>query len=122
MEKANDDIAATFLESWAFWARDEQCPPGGEWHTWLYLGGRGAGKTRAGAGWIADGVANGKLQRVALVGATFNDARAVMVEGVSGLMAVAKGATYEPSNHRVCWSNGAIATILSAEEQEFLRD
>jgi phage terminase large subunit-like protein len=109
------------LENWYFWARQEQRPPGGRWHTWLYLGGRGAGKTRAGAGWIANGVEHGALRRVALVGATFNDARAVMVEGVSGLMAVAKGAAYEPSNHRVRWSNGAVATILSAEEPDSFR-
>jgi phage terminase large subunit-like protein len=117
----NDDVAAMFLHSWYCWARDEQRPPGGDWDTWLYLGGRGAGKTCAGAGWVADGVANRKLRRIALVGATFNDARAVMVEGESGLMAMAKGATYEPSNHRVRWSNGAIATILSAEEPDGIR-
>jgi len=117
----NDDIAEDFLQSWYFWARDEQRPPAGDWDTWLYLGGRGAGKTCAGAGWVADGAENRKLRRIALVGATFNDARAVMVEGESGLMAVAKGATYEPSNHRVRWSNGAVATILSAEEPDSIR-
>jgi phage terminase large subunit-like protein len=58
---------------------------------------------------------------VAVIGATHNDARAVMVEGVSGLMAVAKGASYEPSNHRVRWANGAIATVLSAEEPDAIR-
>jgi phage terminase large subunit-like protein len=121
LEKLNDQTAGVILQSWYFWARAEQRPPPGRWSTWLYLGGRGAGKTRAGAGWIADGVEHGKLRHVALIGATFNDARAVMVEGVSGLMQAAKGATYEPSNHRVCWRNGAIATILSAEEPDSLR-
>jgi len=121
LENVNDNVAADLLKSWYFWAREEQCPPVGSWHTWLYLGGRGAGKTRAGAAWIADGVERGKFRRIALVGATFNDARAVMVEGVSGLMEAATGASYEPSNHRVLWSNGAIATILSAEEPDGIR-
>ncbi|HTT98953.1 MAG TPA: terminase family protein [Rhizomicrobium sp.] len=120
-EKVSNETAEFLRDSWYFWARDEQRPPDGRWHTWLYLGGRGAGKTRAGAGWISHGVAKRGLRHVALVGATFNDARAVMVEGVSGLMTEARGAIYEPSNHRVRWSNGAVATILSAEEPDSIR-
>jgi phage terminase large subunit-like protein len=38
---------------WPLWARAEQLPPPGDWVTWLLLGGRGAGKTRAGAEWCA---------------------------------------------------------------------
>lgn len=34
---------------WPAWARLSQLPPPGIWRTWLFLGGRGAGKTRAGA-------------------------------------------------------------------------
>src|SRR5262245_7151483 len=38
---------------WRFWSRDEQSPPEDrDWTTWLFLGGRGAGKTRAGAEWL----------------------------------------------------------------------
>jgi phage terminase large subunit-like protein len=121
LEKANERLAAEWLQAWYFWAREEQRPPDGRWRTWLYLGGRGAGKTRAGAGWIADGVQREGFRHVAILGATFQDARAVMIEGVSGLMREAKGATYEPSNHRVLWPNGAVATILSAEEPDGIR-
>src|SRR5687768_4366801 len=35
-----------------FWAHPHQLPPGGDWRTWVILGGRGAGKTRAGAEWV----------------------------------------------------------------------
>src|SRR5690606_27983127 len=35
-----------------FWALPHQLPPAGDWRTWLILGGRGAGKTRAGAEWV----------------------------------------------------------------------
>jgi phage terminase large subunit-like protein len=80
------------------------------------LGGRGAGKTRAGAEWVRAIVGglepSGPATRVALVGETLADARAVMVEGVSGLLAVhpphAKP-LYEPSKRQVTWPNGAIA-------------
>ncbi len=96
-------------------------PPAGDWRLWLFLGGRGAGKTRAGAEWIADGIARGTMRRIALIGATFNDARAVMIEGQSGLLGVARGATFEPSNRRVLWPGGEVATVLSAEEPDGIR-
>ena len=56
----------------------------------MILAGRGFGKTQAGAEWVAELVRSnpGKL-RIALVGATIQEARAVMVEGVSGLLNVA---------------------------------
>ena len=39
---------------WLFehWALGHQLPPEGDWTTWVILGGRGAGKTRAGAEWV----------------------------------------------------------------------
>jgi phage terminase large subunit-like protein len=116
----NDE--AIFLETaWIYRARWAQLPPKGAWRIWLFLGGRGAGKTRSGAQWVAQGVADGTMQRIGLIGATFNDARAVMIEGVSGLKAVSAGAQFEPSNHRVTWSNGAVATLLSADEPDGIR-
>ena len=96
-------------------------PPAGRWRIWLFLGGRGAGKTRAGAEWIADGVRHGKMRRIGLVGATFADARSVMIEGESGLLGVSPSAAFEPSNRRVLWPTGAVATVLSAEEPDGVR-
>ena len=37
---------------WEISGRDEQRPPKDDWATWLVMGGRGAGKTRAGAEWV----------------------------------------------------------------------
>jgi phage terminase large subunit-like protein len=120
--KALSDAEAEILaQDWRFWARDEQLAPTGLWRIWLYLGGRGAGKTRSGAEWIAEGVRRGRMRRVALIGATHADARAVMIEGASGLAGVSPGAVYEPSNRRVLWPNGAVATLLSAEEPDSIR-
>src|SRR5947207_10478769 len=46
-----------FLCDWPVYVHDHQLPPaltqnGLPWRTWLILGGRGAGKTRAGAEWV----------------------------------------------------------------------
>ena len=72
---------------WSRWARKEQWPPPGDWVTWLLMGGRGAGKTRAGAEWVRGLAAEG-VGPIALVGETITEAIAVMVEGPSGIMAV----------------------------------
>lgn len=121
-----EDLAA----AWPFWARDDQWPPGGNWTTWLVLGGRGAGKTRTGAEWVR-GVALGEapfadapVGRIALIGETQADARDVMVEGVSGLLALhRKGErpVWHKSLRKLTWPNGAVAQLFSAEDPEALR-
>ncbi|MDP5360885.1 MAG: ATP-binding protein, partial [Paracoccaceae bacterium] len=68
-----------------FWALPHQLPPKGDWRTWVILGGRGAGKTRAGAEWVRRMVegplphAAGRARRVAIVAETMDQAREVMV-------------------------------------------
>ncbi len=118
------------LHDWVLWARDDQLPPAGDWTTWLILGGRGAGKTRAGAEWVRGTVAGtppyGRLDtgRIALIGETHADAREIMVEGLSGLLAVHPAAArprWEVSRRRLLWENGAVAQVFSAEDPESLR-
>ena len=116
------------------WARNDQLPPerpqgGAAWTTWLMLGGRGAGKTRAGAEWVRSVACAERARldappRIALVGETLADARAVMVEGVSGLLSVHPPDSrplYEPSKRQVTWPSGAVAQLFSAEDPESLR-
>lgn len=115
---------------WPVWAREEQKPPPTAWTTWLLMGGRGAGKTRAGAEWVR-GLALGlkdfskaPVGRIALVAETYADLREVMVDGVSGLLSVHRRhemPTYEPSRKRLVWPNGAVAHGFSAEDPEALR-
>jgi phage terminase large subunit-like protein len=120
---------------WEIWARPDQLPPvsaqgGCPWLVWLMLGGRGAGKTRAGAEWVR-GLALGRrpfaaepVERIALVGETIMDARNTMIEGVSGLLAVHpkdERPTWSPSRRLLTWPNGAVAQIFSAEDPESLR-
>lgn len=109
---------------WPRWARPEQLPPPGDWRLWLILAGRGFGKTRAGAEWVRTIARRDPFARIALVGASLNDARGVMVEGESGLLAVGppdKAPRFEPSLRRLTWDNGAQATLYSAAEPESLR-
>src|SRR5689334_8899346 len=114
--------AAEFERDWEFWARESQLPPDGDWFIWLFLGGRGAGKTRAGAEWVAERVRAGHAKRVALIAATHSDARRVMIEGDSGLLRFAGGAEYFPSNRLITWPvSGAKAFVLSADEPDSIR-
>jgi phage terminase large subunit-like protein len=109
---------------WDFWARDDQRPPDGDWRTWFVMAGRGFGKTRMAAEWIrAQAETDGSL-RIALVAATLHEARSVMIEGESGLLAIAPDETrpsWEPSLKRLVWPTGAIAQVFAASEPEGLR-
>lgn len=105
-------------------ARDKQRPPDWEWFVWLILAGRGFGKTRTGAEWVRHKEEAGQCKRLALVAPTAADARDVMVEGESGILAISppwNRPVYEPSKRRLTWPSGAIATLYSAEEPERLR-
>lgn len=124
LESLSDEEAAALLYDWRFWARRNQLPPAGAWRVWLILAGRGFGKTRAGAEWVCDKVAAGKCRRLALVAETVADARDVMVEGESGILASSPPWAYphyEPSKRRLTWPNGAIATTYSGDEPDQLR-
>jgi len=108
------------------WAHENQLPPNGEgWRVWLMMAGRGFGKTRAGAEWIHR-LADGRPGvRIALAGATIADARSIMVEGVSGLLSVARRyrrrLNWEPSLSRLSWPNGSVAELFSGDNADCLR-
>ena len=108
-----------FMHNWRLFARAEQLPPPGDWRVWLICAGRGFGKTRAGAEWVREQARGNPEARIALVGASLNEARAVMVEGESGILAVAtpgKVPHFEPSLRRLTWPNGAQAFLYSAAQ------
>src|SRR6202041_3885949 len=98
-----------YLAWWRDWARPAQRPPLGDWRVWLLLAGRGFGKTRTGAEYVRAMVGVGKARRIALVAPTAADARGVMVEGESGLLAICPAEErpdYEPSRHQLTWQIG----------------
>ncbi len=111
-----------FASLWDEIAHEAQRAPEGAWSTWLFQGGRGAGKTRAGAEWLATR-AEASPGLYALVGPTQHDVREVMVDGPSGLRNLPgrERPWYERSRRRLLWPNGSIAYAFSAEEPERLR-
>ena len=106
-------------------ARSAQRPPVEDWRTWLFMGGRGAGKTRAGAEWTRFAARFGGYARIALIGPTLGDVREVMIEGASGLRSIEPWPRERPyfnvSRRRLEWSNGAVAHAFSAEDPDSLR-
>jgi phage terminase large subunit-like protein len=116
--------ARELFERWQQWAHNGQNPDDGDWRVWLIMAGRGYGKTRAGSEWISRlARADGSL-RFALVGATVDDVRKVMIEGESGLISVAQTGEHVDWNvtkGEVTFTTGAVAHVYSAESFEKLR-
>ncbi len=120
------------IYQWLYWVRPhQQLPPEQvEFRNWLILGGRGAGKTRSGAEWVK-ALALGlfepvfpRCKRIAIIASTYDDARRVMIEGESGLLAIHHfmlRPRFYPSLRMLKWPNGTVANIYSAEEPEALR-
>ncbi|HKL06367.1 MAG TPA: terminase family protein [Roseovarius sp.] len=113
-----------------FWAMEHQLPPEGDWTNWIIMGGRGAGKTRAGAEWVRAQMEGdkpldtGRCRRMALVGETIDQVREVMIFGESGIMACSppdRRPDWQASRKRLIWPNGAVAQVFSAHEPEGLR-
>ena len=72
-------------------ARPEQLPNSDEpWSIYLYLAGRGAGKTRTAAEWLAWEATTRNNTRWAIVAPTFGDVRDVCAEGESGIINILK--------------------------------
>ncbi|MEZ0244648.1 MAG: DNA-packaging protein [Sphingomonas sp.] len=113
-----------FEGRWWQWSLTAQRSPPGDWRVWLIRAGRGFGKTRAGAEWVSELARRDPEARIALVGATLEDARAVMVDGVSGLRAVARrdeAVTWLRGRGELTFSSGARAFVYSAAAAEKLR-
>ncbi|MDX5350218.1 MAG: terminase family protein [Paracoccaceae bacterium] len=113
-----------------FWALPHQLPPRGAWKTWVIMGGRGAGKTRAGSEWVRAQVEGagpgdpGRARRVALVGETVDQVREVMVMGESGILACSppdRRPEWHATRQQLRWPNGAVAQVFSAHEPEAMR-
>lgn len=124
LQNLDERDAETLLFDWPLWARPNQLTPPGDWFVWLILAGRGYGKTRAGAEFCNAEAKEMPGSFGALVAETPAQARDVMVEGESGILACSPPwfvPDYEPSKRRLTWPNGTRASIFSAYEYEELR-
>ena len=120
----DEEERAEFGFHWEAFARPEQLAPQSLWRVWLILAGRGFGKTRAGAEWVRTIAERDGHARIALVSTSLAEARAVLVEGESGIMACCppeRRPVFEASLRRLRWPNGAQAMLYSAAEPESLR-
>ena len=109
---------------WYGFENDGQREPPGDWRIWLIRAGRGFGKTRAGSEWVSQIARDMPQARIALVAATQADGLRVMIEGPSGLIAVARAhedIRWVASRRELLFDSGAIATLYSAEAGEELR-
>ncbi len=116
------ELAERWTRGWA--QRGQEAPTDDDWRIWLIRAGRGFGKTRAGAEWVTEIAATDSQALIALVGATAADVRRVMIEGPSGLRAVAKTGkipAYTMSRGEIRWPNGARAFVYSADAPDQLR-
>lgn len=119
----SEEEAQSVDADWPSWAHEGQHPPRGDWSTWVIMAGRGFGKTLAGSQWVTSLIASGEPLRIALVGATIEDARSVMIEGKSGLLEVADGwvKAWHPSLRTLRFTTGAEATLFSGASPTMLR-
>lgn len=117
------EAKARLAYDWDSWiARADQLPPDGPWRFWLVMAGRGYGKTRVGAEETRKAARTVRFPNI--IGATADDARDIMIEGESGILAVCppwERPTYQPSKRRLDWPNGAKSLIFTADEPERLR-
>src|ERR1017187_9711354 len=106
-------------------SRPEQVPDEGDWSVWLYLAGRGAGKTRAASEWVAWQAIATPKSRGAVIAATFSDVRDTCAEGESGLVAILRRygvlESYNRSIGEIRLANGSRIKLFSAAEPDRLR-
>jgi phage terminase large subunit-like protein len=130
LEGLSDEALMALPWLFEFWALPHQLPPEGAWKSWVIMGGRGAGKTRAGAEWVRAQVEGarpldpGRARRVALLGETVDQVREVMVFGESGILACSppdRRPVWEAGRKRLVWPNGAVAEDYSGFSPDSLR-
>lgn len=124
MDALSESEVRGFEEEWGIWAHDGQMAPPGDWEIWLIRAGRGFGKTRAGAEWASAVARDMPDARFALVGASTDEVRRVMIEGPSGLLAVARSDERPEMRWRsgvLSFAGGAKAYVYSAAAPESLR-
>ena len=89
------------------------------------MAGRGFGKTRLGAEWLAAKAVRNDGVRCAIVARTFSDTRNVCVEGVSGILNILREydavKDWNKSNGILTLKNGSIIQTFSADTPDSLR-
>lgn len=122
LESLSDAEAEYLLHDWDFWARPAQREPAGDWRYWLINAGRGFGKTRTGAEMVRAWAK--RYRYVNLIGATSDDARDIMIEGESGILAICprdERPEYRRHLSRLDWPSGCRSLVFTADKPDRLR-
>jgi phage terminase large subunit-like protein len=104
-------------------ARAAQCPPAefqsGDARSWLFMAGRGAGKTRAAAEWIVSQAKGTPGSSWAVIAPTLDDVRQTCFEGESGILHalgwIRSDERYDKTQLLVRLANSSIIRSYSAE-------
>ena len=128
-QSLNPDLTALRYLKWHHpqkgLARPNQLPPEDNWSNWLVMAGRGFGKTRLGAEWLAAKAVRNPGVRCAIVARTFSDTRNVCVEGVSGILNILREydavKDWNKSNGILTLKNDSIIQTFSADTPDSLR-
>lgn len=123
LSKLSKEDVSNLRWHWPLWARPSQLPPAGDWRTWLFLAGRGSGKTRAACEWIRSEIESGRRRNIGIIGPTSTAVRRIQIEG-SGLLSVSPPwckPVYESTLARVSYPNGATCWLCSSEEESRIR-
>jgi phage terminase large subunit-like protein len=124
LEGLSGPVLRAMFHEWRWQAHEGQQAPKGSWRTWLFRGGRGCGKTLAGAQWVTARARENPGARIALVGETIGEVVRVMIEGPSGLLAAARcdeDIRWAPTRQVLHFGSGATAYVYSARTAEKLR-
>jgi hypothetical protein len=130
MQKSSDLSLSLLASRQVRWkhqlARPEQIPTDDKtWTTWLYLAGRGAGKTRTAAEWLAFQASSNPRTRWAIAAPTYSDVRDTCAEGQSGIVQVLREygtlKDYNRSIGELFLTNGSRIKLFSGEEPDRFR-
>lgn len=122
-------VDLTLPTDWRSDAAPHQLPPGGGWRTWLFLGGRGTGKTHAGSHWLSEQALGQEPGEWLVAAPTFRDCRFTCIEGPSGLLVALGGHVddgghvkhYASSTGQIILDNGASIFAISADKPDRFR-
>jgi phage terminase large subunit-like protein len=89
-------------------------PPDGDWLYWLLMAGRGTGKTDAGAHYVDTFARRNPNARIGIIAPTTGDARALCVEGETGLLNANPSIQFNRSWGELRWPNGSRAQLFGA--------
>jgi phage terminase large subunit-like protein len=117
------------IDEWWWQARGGQieplaCEDGSPWRIWALIAARGFGKTRVGAEWVSQRAREDPEARIALVAESMDEAVRVMIEGESGILAVARcdeRPLWMPSRGRLIFPSGALGFVYGGERPGRLR-